>query len=169
MKNVILFGSTGMIGQELKNELLKQNIFLYLPVRNTFQQETKTQQIQYLDFQDYKYIDFNIDAVYITLGTTLKQAKTKGQMEQDILKLNLKYIHIYRPSLLKVSRKEFRLNEFISIPHLRFISFFGTKMKKYKPVTPKQVAFYMAQNLGNHKHKINIHESDSINNNKGNT
>lgn len=68
-------------------------------------------------------------------------SQVKGKMEEEVQKLAINGIHIYRPSLLVGERQEFRFKEktaeklFYNIPFV-----FKGALKKYKPISAKDVS-----------------------------
>ncbi|WP_299100422.1 NAD(P)H-binding protein [uncultured Winogradskyella sp.] len=75
--------------------------------------------------------------------------KTKGEMERDILKLDLKRTFIFQPSLIGGDRKESRTLEDIGKAIFKVIQpLFLGKLKKYKITDPKNMAEAMI-NLAN--------------------
>ncbi|MCH5585535.1 oxidoreductase [Shimazuella sp. AN120528] len=65
-------------------------------------------------------------------------SRVKGEMEQDLQKLKLPSLHIFRPSLLLGDRSEFRLSERLAAPFSRW--FLKGPLKKYKPNQAQSVA-----------------------------
>jgi uncharacterized protein YbjT (DUF2867 family) len=64
--------------------------------------------------------------------------KLKGEVEDAVKAVNLKSVHIMRPSMLLGDRKEFRLGEKIGNPVMKAISFLLPA--KYKPIHVRDVA-----------------------------
>ena len=64
--------------------------------------------------------------------------KLKGQVEDEIGKLDIESVHIRRPSMLRGERKEFRLGEKIGTPLMHAFSFLLPS--KYKPIQARDVA-----------------------------
>jgi uncharacterized protein YbjT (DUF2867 family) len=79
-------------------------------------------------------------------------SRTKGQVEIELKKLGLRALHIFQPSLLLGDRQEFRFGEKLAIflSPLFSLLLFG-KLKKYKPVSARRVAYamYQAAQTGN--------------------
>ncbi len=67
--------------------------------------------------------------------------KLKGEVEDAVRDVELKSVHIMRPSILLGERKEFRLGEKISKGIMSVFSFLIPA--KYKPIHGKQVAIAM--------------------------
>ncbi|MHC1705228.1 MAG: NAD(P)H-binding protein [Tenuifilaceae bacterium] len=76
--------------------------------------------------------------------------KTKGEMEEEIKKIQFEYCGIVRPSLLLGDRKEFRFGEKAGIALYKVFSFiFVGPLKKYKGINAEDVAksmIMLAQN-----------------------
>ncbi|OIQ23836.1 NAD(P)H-binding protein [Lacinutrix sp. MedPE-SW] len=93
--------------------------------------------------------------VISALGADAKSSvfynKTKGEMERDVLKQDIKKTFIFQPSLIGGNREESRTLEDIGKAIFRVIQplFFG-KLKKYKITNPKRMAKAMI-NLANSK------------------
>ncbi|MGG8381669.1 oxidoreductase [Bacillus sp. R-CC1] len=68
-------------------------------------------------------------------------SQVKGKMEEELQKLVIGGIHIFRPSLLVGNRQEFRFGEQMAEKLTRIIPFiFKGAFKKYKPISAKDVA-----------------------------
>lgn len=75
--------------------------------------------------------------------------KTKGEMERDVLKQNIKNTFILRPSLIGGNRKESRTLEKIGLVVFKLIQpLFIGKLKDYKIIQPESIAQAML-NLAN--------------------
>ena len=88
--------------------------------------------------------------------------KNKGEVEDELTKLNFNKLAILKPSLLLGNRKKFRLGERIAqliMTKLTFI--FMGKMKKYKPIKAIDVVKAMI-NIIKNDYKINFFESDKL-------
>ena len=88
--------------------------------------------------------------------------KNKGEVEDELTKLNFNKLAILKPSLLLGNRKKFRLGEHIAqliMTKLTFI--FMGKMKKYKPIKAIDVVKAMI-NITKNDYKINFFESDKL-------
>jgi len=88
--------------------------------------------------------------------------KTKGEMEQDVLQVNLKNTYILRPSLIGGNRTEIRVGEYIAKGIINFISplLFGN-LKKYRIISPEKIATCMHQ-LAQKEVPQSIFHSDEI-------
>ena len=71
--------------------------------------------------------------------------KTKGEVEEEIKKIDFQYINIFRPSLLLGRREENRILEKIGQNLSSFINLFliGT-LRKYKSIKSSNVAYCLA-------------------------
>lgn len=88
--------------------------------------------------------------------------RTKGEMENEVLKSGVEHVYIIRPSLLLGNRKEFRLGEIIGKGVIRLISpMMIGKWKKYKGIEAETVANAML-NIAKAKPQQKIFESDKI-------
>lgn len=82
-----------------------------------------------------------ISSIGAKKGTGNFYLHTKGEMEDALLTLKFKKLHILRPSLLLGERKEFRLAEELTKPIAKLFSFFlFGKLKKYRAIEAKKVA-----------------------------
>ena len=88
--------------------------------------------------------------------------KNKGQVEEELKKMNFKKLAILRPSILIGNRKTFRLGERIGIFIMKSLSiFFFGNLKKYKPIKVENVAKSMVD-IATKDHKNIIFESDKL-------
>ncbi|MDN7242036.1 oxidoreductase [Planococcus sp. N028] len=68
-------------------------------------------------------------------------SKTKGEVEEQLKKLDLPALHIFQPSLLLGNRQEFRLGEKTAVVLSPiFTPFLAGRLQKYKPVSARSVA-----------------------------
>lgn len=89
--------------------------------------------------------------------------KTKGRCEEELRKLAFQSTSIFRPSLLLGNRKEFRLGEKIGEYMMKIFSvFFIGKLKKYKAIKSKNVAYAMYSIAQSNTVGYHIYESDKI-------
>lgn len=89
--------------------------------------------------------------------------RTKGQMEQAVIKTGIPSIYIFRPSMLTGHRREFRLNEKLSLPIMKVLTpFMHGKWEKYRPIAGSQVANAMYQMAQSNRKETIILESDAI-------
>lgn len=83
----------------------------------------------------------------------------KGELEHDISFLDYRTIYIFRPSLLRGDRKEYRLGERFAQLVTRIIPFFGP-WKKYKPIHADQVTKAMMQVIRQEDEGCYFYESE---------
>jgi len=86
--------------------------------------------------------------------------RTKGDMEASLQSLDLAQLLIFRPSLLKGNRDEFRPGEAISNLALRL--FTPVVPAKFQPVTDDVLARAMLLAASEEQEKLRIYESDEI-------
>ncbi len=130
------------------------------------------------DLTLYKHIDFGIPVkaaqaglrggmhkylVVSSVGANPKSkmfySRTKGQMEESLMKMSIPRLHIFRPSLLMGERDEFRLGEKIGSLIVRA---FGWAMPaKYKGISAERVARAM-YTVARSVSEKEIFESDEI-------
>lgn len=78
--------------------------------------------------------------------------KVKGEMEDELTKMNLSSLYIYHPPLLKAKRKEFRLGESIGLGLFFLLSpFMIGPLKNFRPLNVKQLAAKMIFYASIHK------------------
>jgi uncharacterized protein YbjT (DUF2867 family) len=71
--------------------------------------------------------------------------KTKGEVEEEIKKIDFQYINIFRPSLLLGSREENRFLEKIGQNLSSFINFFLIgSLRKYRGIKSSNIAYCLA-------------------------
>jgi len=95
-------------------------------------------------------------------SSTIFYNRTKGEMERDVLELNIKNTYILRPSLIGGKRHEFRMGERIAKGLMSFLSplFLGA-LKKYKIISPENIVACM-QNLVKNEVQQTLFNSDKI-------
>ena len=106
-------------------------------------------------------------SIISSIGANTKSSnfylRTKGKCEEELRKLAFQSISIFRPSLLIGNRKEFRLGEKVGEYMMKVFSiFFLGKIKKYKPVKSKNVAYAMYSIAQSNTVGYHIYESDEI-------
>lgn len=85
LKSALVFGSTGLIGSKLVEQLLNDNRYEYIRVMNRkslgYQHEKlKETLLSFEQLEEHKAL-FEVDEVFICLGTTIKKAGSKKQFE----------------------------------------------------------------------------------------
>lgn len=86
--------------------------------------------------------------------------RVKGDMEESLRRLDLPHLMIFRPSLLRGDRGEFRLGE--QVGYLALTLFSPLLPDRIKPVSDDQVAAAMIWAAGNVDEAVRIFESDEI-------
>ena len=212
MKTALIFGSSGLVGNELLNIILKNKNYnkVKLFVRSVPENNNSKVEIIQTDFanlekhkdsivgddcffcigtthkntpnkHEYRRIEYDIPInvakiaksnsvnsfVYVSsmganpnsLGSYLKN---KGQVEEELKKINFSKLAVIRPSALLGNRKTFRLGERISIFLMKSLSiFFLGNLKKYKPIQAEYVAKAMIAIIEKEYNKT-IFESDKL-------
>jgi len=102
-----------------------------------------------------------------SLGADTKSSffytKLKGETEDDIKKVGLNTLHIYRPSLLIGDRKEQGFLEKIAVALIPVIDpLLVGSLKKYRSIPAKTVALAMYKQSTNSEDGVFIHLSDQI-------
>jgi len=212
MKTALLFGSSGLIGGHLLNNLIKNNEYnkIKLFVRSEPQINDSKIEIIKTDFINLKNHaeDIKGDDCYFCIGTTKKNSpdkndykrierdipiqiakiakinsvnsflyvssgfadpknsgdylKYKGEVEEELKKLNFSKIGIMRPSFLIGNRKEKRVGEKMGILLFKLLSpLFLGPLKKMKPIHSEKVAKAMI-NVSNGDFQKTIFESNEI-------
>ena len=133
------------------------------------------------DKEVYKAIDYGIPVSAAKLATknniktfvvvssmganassSLFYNKTKGEMECDVLKQNIKNTYILRPSIIGGNRDELRVVERIGKGIMSLLSpFFLGSLKKYKIISPENIVSCM-QKLAESEVYQTIFSSDKI-------
>lgn len=90
--------------------------------------------------------------------------QVKGKLEDELKRIGLPRIHIFRPSLLLGDRKEFRLGERVGEYVMKFFSFtLVGPWRKYRAIEAKQVAYAMYKKaVGELNESYSVYESDDI-------
>lgn len=107
--------------------------------------------------------DINKIVIVSAMGANEKSSimynRLKGEMERDVLKENIEFTYILRPSLIHGDRKEFRLGEKVGI---FLVKIFGCMIpKKYKAVHARSIAKKMIE-LCNSNEESKIIPSNEI-------
>ena len=97
------------------------------------------------------------------LGSSVFYSRMKGLLEQKLKEIGIKFLHIFRPSLLLGERKESRFGESAASFLAKGFSFiFVGGLKKYKPIAAKTVALGMYKVAQFKTEGIHIYLSDEI-------
>jgi uncharacterized protein YbjT (DUF2867 family) len=93
---------------------------------------------------------FYVSALGADAQSSIFYNKVKGEVENDLKRMDFAYVGIFQPSLLLGERKESRPGEEIGKVLMKFVGFLGL-FKKYKPIYDHQVAKAMVQKALNSK------------------
>ena len=81
-----------------------------------------------------------VSSMGANVSSSLFYNKTKGEMERDVLKQNIKNTYILRPSLIGGNRNELRVGERIAKGVMSLLDpFFLGPLKKYKIISPENI------------------------------
>ena len=212
MKTALLFGSSGLVGGHLLQELLTSNNYkkIKLFVRSNLSINDQKVEIINIDFKnldknrndingddcffcigttnkntpdknEYRRVEFNIPVeianiaksnsiksfIYVSSGYANPKSsgaylRNKGEVEEELKKLNFDNLKIMRPSFLLGNRKEQRIGEKIGIVIFKLFSpLFILGLKKIKPIKSKVVAKAMVI-LANMDSEKTIFEANEI-------
>lgn len=91
--------------------------------------------------------------------------RVKGELENELKKLDLPHLYIFRPSLLLGDRHEYRFGERMAIVLSKFLAplFSLGKLSAYKPIEAKTVAKAMMLLASNGVEKETVMESYTMN------
>ena len=105
-----------------------------------------------------------VSALGANTGSSNFYMKTKGEVENDITKIGLKCLHIYRPSFLSGDRTEKnRVEEKIVAVLFKVIDpLLSGRLKKYRSIPAKTVAMAMYKQSLKTQEGVFIHLSDQI-------
>ncbi len=104
-----------------------------------------------------------ISAMGADSGSFIFYNKVKGETEEAVRAMKIKFTHIYRPSLITGERNEKRTGEEVAEWFMKKLSFILIgPLKKYKPVAAKQIAHAMKQSAKTQQEHFNLLESDDI-------
>ena len=212
MKTALLFGSSGLIGGHLLNNLIQNNDYNKIKIFVRSEPEIKDPKIEIIkvDFNNLKkhIEDIKGDDCFFCIGTTKYNSpdkneykrierdmpveiariaksnsvnsfiyvssgfadpknsgtylKYKGEVEEELKKLNFVKLGIMRPSFLMGNRKEKRFGEKIGIFLFRLLSpLFLGPLKKMKPIQSEKVAKAMIK-VSKGEFQQTIFESNEI-------
>ena len=214
MKTALLFGSSGLIGGQLLNNLIKNNDYNKIKIFVRSIPEIKDSKIEIIkaDFNNLKnhIEDIKGDDCFFCIGTTKQNSpdkneykrierdmpveiaeiakansvnsfvyvssgfadsknsgaylRYKGEVEEELKKLNFTKLGIMRPSFLLGNRKEKRFGEKIGIFFFKLLSpLFLGPLKKMKPIHSEKVANLMIK-VANEDIQQSVFESNEIEN-----
>tara|TARA_Y100001970_G_scaffold227171_1_gene281019 strand:+ start:273 stop:929 length:657 start_codon:yes stop_codon:yes gene_type:complete len=212
MKTALLFGSSGLIGGHLLNELIKNNKYSKVKLFVRLKPEINDSKIEIIktNFNNLKNHaeDIKGDDCFYCIGTTKKNSpdkneykrverdipveiaqfakknlvnsfiyvssgfadpknsgsylRYKGEVEEELKKMNFLKLRIMRPSFLLGNRKEKRAGEKIGIFLFKMLSpLFLGPLKKMKPILAENVAKSMIK-VSNGEFQKTIFESNEI-------
>jgi len=212
MKTALIFGFSGLIGNHLYDNILKDTTYckIKLFVRSKIKITDPKVEVIYNDFKNLDNLTNTIigDDCFFCIGTTKKDTpekkeyrrveydipvniariakknsvnsffyvssmgansqisnsylRNKGQVEEELIRLNFKKLAILRPALLLGKRKAFRLGERIAQFIMTKLSFiFIGKLKKFKPINATDVAKAII-NISKNHYEIKFFESDKL-------
>ena len=212
MKTALVFGSSGLIGQHLLNQLIKNENYNKIKIFVRSKPEINDPKIEiiktdYSNLQNHKE-DIKGDDCFFCIGTTKQNSpdkneyrrveldvpkeiaqiaksnsvnsfvfvssgyadskssgdylKYKGEVEEELKRLNFPKLGIMRPSFLLGDRKEKRIGEKIGIFVFNLLSpLFLGPLKKMKPIHSEIVARSMIK-FANEDLQKNTFESNEI-------
>ena len=111
--------------------------------------------------------NINTYIVVSALGANAKSSifynKTKGEMERDVLKLDIKNTYILQPSIIGGARKETRIGEKIGLTVFKLLQpLFIGKLKKYQLIEAETIALAMVKLANSNASKENRITSNKI-------
>ena len=212
MKTALLFGSSGLVGGHLLNQLINDNKYSKIKLFIRKDPEISDPKVEVIktnfnNLQNHKE-DIKGDDCFFCIGTTKQNSpdkneyrrveldmpkeiaqiaklnsvnsfvfvssgyadpkssgdylKFKGEVEEELKKLNFPKLGIMRPSFLLGDRKEKRIGEKIGIFIFKLLSpLFLGPLKKMKPIHSATVAKAMIRTANENLEK-NIFESNEI-------
>ena len=212
MKTALLFGSSGLVGGHLLNQLINDNKYSKIKLFIRKDPEISDPKVEVIktnfnNLQNHKE-DIKGDDCFFCIGTTKKNSpdkneykkvelevpkqiaqiaksnsvnsfvfvssgyadpkssgdylKFKGEVEEELKRLNFPKLGIMRPSFLLGDRKEKRIGEKIGIFVFKLLSpLFLGPLKKMKPIHSEIVAKAMIK-AANENLEKNIFESNEI-------
>ena len=212
MKTALVFGSSGLIGGHLLNQLIKNNNYIKIKIFVRSEPENNDPKVEVIktDFNNLENHkeDIKGDDCFFCIGTTKQNSpdkseyrrielevpkqiaqiaksnlvnsfvfvssgyadpkssgdylKFKGEVEEELKRLNFSKLGIMRPSFLLGDRKEKRIGEKIGIFVFKLLSpLFLGPLKKMKPIHSATVAKAMIA-ITQNKVSQTIFESDEI-------
>ena len=212
MKTALVFGSSGLIGGHLLNQLIKDNNYNKIKIFVRSEPDNNDPKVEIIktefnNLENHKE-DIKGDDCFFCIGTTKQNSpdkneyrrveldvpkeiaqiaksnsvnsfvfvssgyadpkssgdylKFKGEVEEELKRLNFSKLGIMRPSFLLGDRKEKRVGEKIGIFVFKLLSpLFLGPLKKLKPIHSVTVAKSMSR-IANENLEKNIFESNEI-------
>ena len=88
-------------------------------------------------------------------------SRMKGELEEDIKKLQIPFIHIIQPGLLTGERKDFRLGEKLMAPVLSLVKYIPV-ISQYRPIEGKTVAQAMINAAFNQTKPLQVYTLEEV-------
>lgn len=103
-----------------------------------------------------------ISSIGANAGSRNFYLRTKGEMEVALIKADIAYKTIVRPSLIMGNRNEWRMGESVAVALMKLIGplMFG-KFRKYRGIKAETIARAMLR-LSHENHALRIIESDAL-------
>ncbi len=137
----------------LKNEIIADDVFITL---GTTKKNTPDQKEYYQIDHDYPVLAtklakengaksvFIVTAIGANPNSKIFYSRMKGEVERDILALDMDFTHIFEPSMILGNRTENRPSEKIFQGITKFINpLLGGSLSKYKGIEGKEIAIAM--------------------------
>jgi uncharacterized protein YbjT (DUF2867 family) len=151
---------------DLKDHVVADDVFIAL---GTTKKKTPKEDEYYQIDHDYPVLAaeiaqangatsvFVITSIGANSNSGIFYVRTKGETERDIIALNFKHTHIFRPSMIMGTRKESRPMEIVFMKIFKVINFaLIGKLNKYKGIEGKNIAKAMNNSAKNPSEKIKI-------------
>lgn len=104
-----------------------------------------------------------ITAMGADVNSRIFYNRTKGQLEQELKKIGLNGLHIFRPSLLLGERKEVRFGERAASLMSKLIPIlYSGPLKRYEPIQGRDVAYAMYKTALEERGGTYIYSSNEI-------
>jgi uncharacterized protein YbjT (DUF2867 family) len=172
LKTALIAGASGLVGSQLLKLLQESSLYdqvhvltrrpLDLGGRGVFVRIDHDLVVSLGDCA--RHLRANRFLVVSSLGANPKSAQfylqVKGEMESSLSGLNLDQLLIFRPSLLKGDRDDFRPGEAVSNLVMRL--FAPVVPAKLQPVAGDVLARAMLRAAGEAQEKLRVYESDEI-------
>ena len=112
--------------------------------------------------ETYRKIDVVVSAIGANAKSSVFYNRTKGEMEQEVLRQNILNTYVLQPSIIGGNRSESRIGEKVGLAVFKIVQplFFG-KLKKYKITEAEHIAQTML-NLANSTSEKQIITSEQI-------
>ena len=151
---------------DFKNELIADDVFITI---GTTKKKTPDPKIYYQIDHDYPVLAaaitksngatdvFMVTAAGANMNSSIFYSKIKGEVERDVIAIDFKHTHIFRPSMIMGERPEKRpLEKFFMHLSAGFNLLLLGKLNKYKGISAEEVAkaMFMAAQKPSAKVKI---------------